>query len=135
MFLSLEMSSGDQRWFRLHASGLFYLMSGCFPARYRSLTGANVMPTLPAGSRPSQPKKLMTDRQRKTKMIDEQLARLRCHRNNIARYRRLLQTHLTDYERDFIERRMTEEQSIFENLTANAVPSTWHLPATPACAA
>ena len=31
-------------------------------------------------------------------MIDEQLARLRAHRNNIARYRRLLKTKLTDIE-------------------------------------
>ena len=38
-------------------------------------------------------------------MIDEQLARLRTHRNNIARYRRLLKTKLTDIERQFIGRR------------------------------
>jgi hypothetical protein len=33
---------------------------------------------------------------------------LRTHRNNIARYRRLLQTKLTDLERQFIERRLSE---------------------------
>ena len=32
-------------------------------------------------------------------MIDEQLARLRTHRNNIARYRHLLKTKLSDLER------------------------------------
>ena len=32
-------------------------------------------------------------------MIDQKLARLRTHRNNISRYRRLLKTPLTDFER------------------------------------
>lgn len=31
------------------------------------------------------------------------------HQANIDRYRRLLKTHLTDHERDFIERRLAEE--------------------------
>ncbi|WP_371419350.1 hypothetical protein [Bradyrhizobium sp. CCBAU 051011] len=44
-------------------------------------------------------------------MMDEKLARLRTHRNNVARYRRLLQAKLTDLERQFIERRLSEEQS------------------------
>ena len=42
-------------------------------------------------------------------MIDENLARFRAHRNNVGRYRRLLQTNLTMLERDFIERRLSEE--------------------------
>jgi hypothetical protein len=37
-------------------------------------------------------------------MIDENFARLRAHRNNIYRYRRLLGTQLTDLERDYIKR-------------------------------
>ena len=36
-------------------------------------------------------------------MMDENIARLRTHRNNVARYRRLLQTKLTDLEREFIQ--------------------------------
>lgn len=32
------------------------------------------------------------------------------HRANIDRYRRLLAGHLTDHERQFIERRLGEEQ-------------------------
>jgi hypothetical protein len=36
-------------------------------------------------------------------MIDENLARLRAHCNNIHRYRRLLATCLSDLERDYIE--------------------------------
>jgi hypothetical protein len=41
-------------------------------------------------------------------MIDDQLAR--AHRNNIQRYRQLLQTSLTELERQFVERRLNEEQ-------------------------
>ena len=52
-------------------------------------------------------------------MLDERFARLRTHRNNIARYRGLLKTHLTDLERQFIERRLSEEQSEFELLSAD----------------
>jgi hypothetical protein len=44
-------------------------------------------------------------------MIDENLARLRAHRNNIHRYRRLLETKLTYLERAYIERRLNEEQA------------------------
>ncbi|PAY06937.1 hypothetical protein CK489_28550 [Bradyrhizobium sp. UFLA03-84] len=40
-----------------------------------------------------------------------QLARLRAHQGNIRRYRRLLQTKLTDLERRFIETRLQEEQA------------------------
>jgi hypothetical protein len=47
-------------------------------------------------------------------MLDERIARLRTHRSNIARYRRLLETNLTDHERQFIERRLSEEQLEFE---------------------
>lgn len=44
-------------------------------------------------------------------MTDEQLMRLKAHRNNIHRYRRLLTGNLTEHERQFVERRLTEEQS------------------------
>ncbi len=47
-------------------------------------------------------------------MIDDQLAR--AHRNNIRRYRHLLQTSLTEFERQFVERRLNEEQSKLEIL-------------------
>ena len=49
-------------------------------------------------------------------MIDQQLVRLRTHRRNIQRYRNLLQTSLTDLERQFIQKRLTEEQSNLESL-------------------
>jgi hypothetical protein len=37
-------------------------------------------------------------------MIEESLARLRAHRNNIHRYRRLLTTQLSELERAYLER-------------------------------
>ena len=55
-------------------------------------------------------------------MIDQQLARLRAHRSNIQRYRNLLQTSLTDLERQFVEKRLTEEQSSLESV-ANSLPN------------
>ena len=57
-------------------------------------------------------------------MIDEQFARMRTHRNNIHRYRQLLQTNLTELERDFIEKRLTEEQSALDGSAASAFPLT-----------
>ena len=44
-------------------------------------------------------------------MIDEKLAQFRAHIQNINRYRSLLQTNLTEFERNFIERRIVEEQA------------------------
>jgi len=67
-----------------------------------------------------------------TTMIDEQLARLRTHRNNIARYRRLLKTKLSYLERQFIERRLSEEHSDFARLTESAFPISLNDPPTPA---
>ncbi|MBW7972085.1 hypothetical protein [Bradyrhizobium sp. BR 10289] len=55
-------------------------------------------------------------------MLDENLARIRAHRNNIHRYRRLLKTRLSELERRFIERRLTEERSALEGLTAATFP-------------
>ena len=52
-------------------------------------------------------------------MIDEQMARMRTHRNNIYRYRHLLQTKLTELERDFIEKRLAEEQLNLERLAVS----------------
>ncbi|UPK35153.1 hypothetical protein IVB18_45480 [Bradyrhizobium sp. 186] len=50
-------------------------------------------------------------------MIDDQLAR--AHRNNIQRYRHLLQTSLTEFERQFVERRLNEERSKLEMLVSS----------------
>ena len=64
-------------------------------------------------------------------MMDENIACLRTHRNNIARYRRLLQTKLTDLERQFIERRLSEEQSYYERLAEGTFPMTFRIPEAP----
>ena len=53
-------------------------------------------------------------------MTDEKLARLRAHDNNISRYRRLLKTNLSDLERQFLERRLSEERSAVESLAQSA---------------
>jgi len=57
--------------------------------------------------------------QRVNRMIDENWDYLRARRNNVSRYRRLLQTELTDLERRFIERRLKEEKSAMESLTSS----------------
>jgi hypothetical protein len=61
-------------------------------------------------------------------MVEENLARIRTHRNNIHRYRRLLRTKLSDLERDFIERRMAGEQASLDALVAETFPVTFPLP-------
>ena len=63
-------------------------------------------------------------------MIDENLARLRTHRNNIGRYRRLLQTHLTVIEREFIEQRLSEEEASLTRLASNTFALGLTLPET-----
>ena len=62
-------------------------------------------------------------------MIDEKLALLRTHRNNIGHYHRLLKTELTQFERQFIERRLSEERSAMEKLAASTLPLAFQIPA------
>jgi hypothetical protein len=62
-----------------------------------------------------------------TKMLDSELARIRAHRNNIHRYRRLLRTKLSELERQFIEKRLAEEQSSLDALAADTFPIIAHL--------
>ena len=42
--------------------------------------------------------------------MDETIARLRAHEQNIKRYERLLKTKLNDTERQFIKKRLSEER-------------------------
>ncbi len=53
-------------------------------------------------------------------MSDEITIRLQAHRQNIARYRSLLKTELTELERAFIDRRIAEEESEVRRLNALA---------------
>lgn len=55
-------------------------------------------------------------------MLEENLARLRTHRNNIHRYRRLLSTELSELERNFIEKRLREEQCAMQALSQTTFP-------------
>ncbi len=49
-------------------------------------------------------------------MLDITSARLRTLRSNIARYRRLLETSLTELEREYVQRRLSEELFSLETL-------------------
>ncbi|OSI22355.1 hypothetical protein BST65_27295 [Bradyrhizobium canariense] len=55
-------------------------------------------------------------------MEAEQSARTQACQNNIKRYRRLLRTRLTEFERDFVEKRLSEELSELATL-ASAAPT------------
>jgi hypothetical protein len=66
-----------------------------------------------------------------TTMSYDRFSELRARHNNIRRYRRLLDTRLTDLERGFIERRLAEEQAALDVLTASTFPASFHKPADP----
>ncbi|WP_245329439.1 hypothetical protein [Bradyrhizobium canariense] len=51
-------------------------------------------------------------------MKAEQSARTQAYQNNIQRYRRLLRTRLTEFERTFIEKRLSEELSELARLAS-----------------
>jgi hypothetical protein len=53
-------------------------------------------------------------------MFEENLALLRTHYKNVQRYRQLLESNLTDFEREYIGKRLLEEQLAIETLSANA---------------
>ena len=55
-------------------------------------------------------------------MINENWDYLQVRRNNVRRYRWLLQTELTELERRYIERRLNEEKSAMESLTLSTSP-------------
>lgn len=59
---------------------------------------------------------------KETMMNEQDLARLRAHRNNIQRYRRLLATRLSDLERAYIVKRLREEKAASEALAAATFP-------------
>ena len=59
---------------------------------------------------------------RSTIMTNHNIERLRSHQNNVRRYSRLLATHLTDIERGYIERRLSEERRCVEALLREEFP-------------
>jgi hypothetical protein len=64
-------------------------------------------------------------------MIDENFALMRAHSDNIVCYRKLLKTSLTDLERQFLERRVAEEQSALEKIAASTFPLAFRIPVPP----
>lgn len=51
-------------------------------------------------------------------MTEKDCARLQAHTSNIGRYRRLLETDLSEIERTFLRRRLSEERSQLRSLAA-----------------
>jgi hypothetical protein len=51
--------------------------------------------------------------------MDESVARLRTHLRNIDRYQKLLKTHLTELELQYLEKRLFEERSAVAALNFN----------------
>ena len=52
-------------------------------------------------------------------MMEAEAALSRAHRDNIRRYNKLLETHLTDVERDFVESRLSEERAVLQALQSD----------------
>ena len=59
--------------------------------------------------------------------MDDSFSEIRSTRNDIWRYRRLLQTELAEAEREIVEKRLPERLSTFEGLLASAFPLTLKL--------
>lgn len=55
---------------------------------------------------------------------DARNALIRAHQNNINRYCRLLATHLTDHEREYVHRRIAEERFELERLLKTSPSET-----------
>ena len=52
-------------------------------------------------------------------MIDFPTAKILSHRRNLQRYARLLATELTELERQYLHKRIAEEQAALEQLQAS----------------
>ena len=112
------LESGSQVWHRYCCR----LVTGDFSASVRDQDAAEHGISIPVASIFGGNRLFLPFREWIITMLDERFARLRTHRNNIARYRGLLKTNLTDLECQFIERRLSEEQSEFELLSAGNLP-------------
>lgn len=55
-------------------------------------------------------------------MVDDKLSRIRSRTSNIRRYRRLLNTDLTELERGYILRRLSEEERALTELMGETFP-------------
>src|ERR1700744_3196415 len=77
----------------------------------------------PSGVLPREARTMQTSLE-SSMLLDVRLARLRAHRNNIHRYRRLLGTRLTELERGFLLRRLQEEEAAMNALNDETFPFT-----------
>jgi hypothetical protein len=59
--------------------------------------------------------------------IDDSLSEIRSVRNDIWRCRKLLQTELSDTEREILEKHLSEQRSAFEELLASTFPLAFTL--------
>lgn len=59
-------------------------------------------------------------------MQEYNFARMCAHRANITRYRKILSTELTDLERNYVQRRIDEEQQALINLEQQAAAVVEH---------
>lgn len=55
-------------------------------------------------------------------MVDDRLSRIRSRTGSIRRYRRLLKTDLTELERGYILRRLSEEEQALAGLMSETFP-------------
>jgi hypothetical protein len=53
--------------------------------------------------------------------FEDKVARIRSHRNNIDRYHRLLDTYLSDIEREYVEGRLSTEAAALEALAGEVL--------------
>ncbi|WP_426411883.1 hypothetical protein [Bradyrhizobium ganzhouense] len=61
-------------------------------------------------------------------MMDDNLARMRTHLSAIQRHRRLLKTKLTECDRQYVCRRLSEEECALESLRASIFPMVFESP-------
>lgn len=67
-------------------------------------------------------------------MTDLERALLAAHRGNVQRYRRMLASHLTEFEREFVEHRLFEVEDAIRQLLMGE-PDSGHCPEAPGKAA
>lgn len=62
-------------------------------------------------------------------MLNPETRQLFARRANVARYQKILETHLTAEERRFVERRLTEERAALQQLAGSFAPTNTSTPA------
>lgn len=92
------------------------------PSRLLSLEPTDLLESIASSGRSGTRKASSTSSGRMTAMIEDNLARMRTHRNAIERHRRLLKTKLTEHDRQYVCRRLSEEECALESLRTASFP-------------